>query len=76
MEQSVMKQRGHPHVSIGSGRWQIVLEGAEAIRAAGWALRFALIARGLAPLIYSGAAVSVATYTLSQLKSYLPHLLN
>jgi hypothetical protein len=36
----------HPEISIGIGRTQVVLRGRDAIRAAGWSLRFLLFARG------------------------------
>jgi hypothetical protein len=42
-----------PEISIGVGRTQIVLRGRDAIRAAGWSLRFLLFARGF--LFVAGA---------------------
>jgi hypothetical protein len=48
-----------PEISIGSGRSQIVLKGREAIRAAGWTLRFLLFARGVS-LLGVGLAVAAA----------------
>jgi hypothetical protein len=36
-----------PEIAIGSGRTQIILRGRDAIRAAGWSLRFLLFTRGL-----------------------------
>ncbi len=41
---------GDPEISIGSGKTQITLRGREAIRAAGWPLRFLLFAYAIALL--------------------------
>jgi hypothetical protein len=48
---------GDPEISFGSGKSLIVLKGRDAIRAAGWALRFLLFARGASNLLLSTAVV-------------------
>jgi hypothetical protein len=51
MEQAVMSPRDPPEVRVGAGKSQISLKGKEAIQAAGWTLRFLLVAKGIAILI-------------------------
>jgi hypothetical protein len=43
-----------PEILIGSGKSQITLKGREAIRAAGWTVRFLLFARGIRLLFLLG----------------------
>jgi len=50
-----------PEISIGAGRTQIILRGRDAIRAAGWSLRFLLFARGVSLFVIGGFAVYAAT---------------
>jgi hypothetical protein len=51
-----------PEIAIGSGRTQIILRGRDAIRAAGWALRFLLVARGVSLAVIG----TLAAYTAMQ----------
>jgi hypothetical protein len=46
-----------PEISISAGRAKIILKGRDAIRAAGWTLRFLLFARGLSLLAVGAIAV-------------------
>jgi hypothetical protein len=50
-----------PEILIGSGKWQITLKGRDAIRAAGWTVRFLLFARGIWLLFLLGG-VSLVLY--------------
>jgi hypothetical protein len=55
---------GRSEVSISSGRSQITLKGPDAIREAGWALRFLLVAQGAARFFVVGSAVAMAIYAV------------
>jgi hypothetical protein len=57
------KEITSPEITIGSGRSQIILTGRDAIRAAGWSLRFLLFVRGAVSLLIVGV---LALYAVSK----------
>jgi hypothetical protein len=46
-----------PEISFGYGLGQIRIRGKEALRAAGWAVRFLLVARGSAPWLMAAGSL-------------------
>jgi hypothetical protein len=47
-----MNQHHPPEITFGTGKSRVTLRGSQAIRAAGWTLRFLLIARALSILAF------------------------
>ena len=64
-----------PEILIGSGKWQITLKGRDAIRAAGWTVRFLLFARGIWLLFFLGVVPLVLYLAIQWRRPVLQWLL-